>query len=417
MMTTSDKTAQYVMPTYGRIDMVPVRGQGSWLWDDQGRKYLDFCTGIAVCCLGHCHPKVVGALQKQAETLMHCSNLFQVQPQADLAEIIVEKCVQSPGKIFFANSGAEANDGLIKSARRFGHRKPTAEGTPRTHIITFQQSFHGRTFGGMAATGQEKIKGEFYPMLEGFSYATLNDLESVKAVLTPETVAIMLEPVQGEGGVYPVTPEFLREIEKLCREHDMLLLLDEVQVGFGRCGNLMGWKAIAPEVQPDGISWAKGLGGGVSIGAFYLSDRAIDESGAALSSIMSPGSHGSTYGGNPLSAATSLAVVTELVEGNWSNHAQKMGEMIKREISSWNLPTVELVRGYGLLLGVILNESQWNIPEGMMPSVYVVGLLREEGLLTVPAGPQAVRLLPPLNVSEEEINQALEILKRVLTPV
>lgn len=338
-----------------------------------------------------------------------------IPSQADLAELIIEQCVQMPGKVFFSNSGAESNDGLIKSARRFGHRRPAADGSPRYEIITFTQSFHGRTLGSMAATGQDKIKQEFDPLLVGFKHVPLNDLDAVRAALSKETVAFLLEPLQGEGGVNPVTAEFLTALSELCREHDLLLLIDEVQAGFGRCGTLMGWRAIAPDIKPDGISWAKGLGGGIPIGAFYLSDRAIDAQGTPLSSIMSPGSHGSTYGGSPFVTTTALAVLTEIIEGQWVENARLQGEYIKSSITSWALPSVETVRGCGLLLGVILNISVLNIPEGTLPSGHIVNLLREEGLLTVPAGPTAVRLLPPLNVTKEEIDQALDILHRVLT--
>ena len=414
-MTTQEKFAHYVLPTYGRAPLVPVKGEGSWLWDDTGKKYLDFCTGIAVCCLGHCHPAVTQALQKQAETLVHCSNLYQIPGQADLAELIVTKCVERPGKVFFANSGAESNDGLIKSARRFGHYKTAPDGSPRYEVITFEQSFHGRTLGSMAATGQDKIKIGFDPMLTGFKHVPLNDLEAAKAAITPQTVAFLLEPLQGEGGVNPASPEFLRGLSTLCQEHDLLLLIDEVQAGFGRCGTLMGWRAIAPEVEPDGISWAKGLGGGITIGGFFLSDRAIDDSGKPLSSLMDPGSHGSTYGGNPLACATSKAVIQEILTQDLAQKAQEKGQYLRSVIESWNLPVIEQVRGYGLLLGIILRPEL--LPEEMQaaPAVNLVNQLREKGLLTVPAGPKAIRLLPALTVSPEEMNQALALLKEVLS--
>ena len=289
--------------------MAAVRGEGARLWDSTGKCYLDFCAGIATCVLGHCHPVVTQALQKQAATLVHCSNLYQIPQQADLAEFIVTKCVERPGKVFFSNSGAESNDGLIKVARRYGHRRPQPDGKPRFEVLTFNKSFHGRTLGSMSATGQDKIKIGFDPMLPGFRHLPFNDLETAREAISPETVAFLLEPVQGEGGVNSVTPEFLRGLAELCREHDLLLLIDEVQCGFGRCGNIMGWRAVAPDVEPDGVSWAKALGGGFPIGGFWISDRAIDESGTELSSIMDPGSHGSTYGGNPLAATVSLAVL------------------------------------------------------------------------------------------------------------
>src|ERR1035437_7602117 len=267
-MTTAETFARYVLPTYGRYPLVPVRGAGARLWDDTGKCYLDFCTGIAVCSLGHCHPRLVKAIQDQAATLMHSSNLYQIPQQAELARVIVEDFVKLPGKVFFSNSGAEANDGLIKPARRFGHAKRQANGEPRYEVLTFSQSFHGRTLGSMAATGQTKIQEGFDPMLPGFRYMPFNDLAALEAAIRPETAAILLEPVQGEGGVNLATPEFVRGVAALCKQRDLLLLFDEVQAGFGRVGEPMAWRALAPEVVPDGISWAKGMGGGFPIGAF-----------------------------------------------------------------------------------------------------------------------------------------------------
>lgn len=371
--------------------------------------------GIAVCSLGHCHPKVTETIKKQAETLVHCSNLYQIPQQADLAELIITRCVKKPGKIFFANSGAESNDGLIKMARRFGHARPASDGSPRYEVLTFTQSFHGRTLGSMAATGQEKIKIGFDPMLPGFRHLPLNDLEAARQAVSKETVAFLLEPLQGEGGVNPATPEFLRGLAELCREKDLLLMIDEVQAGFGRCGDIMGWRAIAPDVDPDGVSWAKGLGGGIGIGGFYVSDRQIDDKGTELSFLMGAGSHGSTFGGNPLATAAAITVLTEILDQDLPAHAKRMGERIKQEIMSWNLPTVELARGCGLLIGVLLKDGSFSVPEGKMPAAYVGDLLREKGLLTVAAGPKAVRLLPALNIKDEEVDQALVILRDVLT--
>ena len=308
-MSTADTFQQHVLPTYGRFPLVPVRGEGCRLWDETGKRYLDFCTGIAVCSLGHCHPRLVAAIREQAGKLLHCSNLYQIPQQAELAAEINTHHVRIPGKVFFSNSGAEANDGLIKSARRFGHKRTQPDGSPRFEVITFQQSFHGRTLGSMSATGQAKIQEGFDPLLPGFRYLPFNDIAALEAGIRPETAAILLEPIQGEGGVNTATPEFLRAVAKLCKKHDLLLLFDEVQAGFGRCGDSMAWRMIAPEIQPDGISWAKGMGGGVPIGAFWLNDRAIDDAGTALSSLMGPGSHGSTYGGNPLVCAAALAVL------------------------------------------------------------------------------------------------------------
>ncbi|MEN9975582.1 MAG: hypothetical protein RLZZ282_1588 [Verrucomicrobiota bacterium] len=413
-MTTTERFSQHVLPTYGRFPLVPVRGEGCRLWDESGNCYLDFCTGIAVCSLGHCHPRVVAALCEQAGKLLHVSNLYHIPQQAHLAEEINTHHVRIPGKVFFSNSGAEANDGLIKSARRFGHKRLQADGSPRFEVLTFQLSFHGRTLGAMSATGQSKIQEGFDPLLPGFRYLPFNDSAALEAAIRPETVAILLEPIQGEGGVNCATPEFLRAVAHACKKHDLLFLIDEVQTGFGRCGDAMAWRMIAPEIQPDGISWAKGLGGGVPIGAFWLNDRSMDESGTALSSLMGPGSHGSTYGGNPLVCAASLAVLQEIREKELATHAILMEVRIRETIRSWKLPVITEVRGHGLLLGVSLEPDFIPTPDGKTPALVVVAKLMERGLLLPPAGPHTLRLLPPLNVTEAEIDEALAILKETL---
>ena len=416
-MSTAETLQQHVLPTYGRFPLVPVRGEGCRLWDDAGKSYLDFCMGIAVCSLGHCHPSLVEAIRHQAGELLHCSNLYQIPLQAELAEEINLHHVRIPGKVFFSNSGAEANDGLIKSARRFGHKRPQPDGSPRYEVITFLQSFHGRTLGAMSATGQAKIQEGFDPLLPGFRYLPFNDLAALENAIRPETAAILLEPIQGEGGVNPATPEFLRAVAMLCKQHDLLLLFDEVQTGFGRCGDAMAWRMVAPEIKPDGISWAKGMGGGVPIGAFWLSDRAINDSGTALSSLMGPGSHGSTYGGNPLVCAASLAVLKEIREKNLAANALLQETRIRETVGSWNLPIVTEVRGKGLLLGIGLDPALIPTPEGKTAALVVVGKLMERGLIVPPAGPNTFRLLPPLNVTASEIDEALVIIHSVLSGI
>ena len=414
-MTTSEMFQQHVLPTYGRFPLVAVRGEGTRLWDDAGRRYLDFCTGIAVCSLGHCHPVLVAALREQAATLIHVSNLYQIPQQAALAREINEEHVRLPGRIFFSNSGAEANDGLIKAARRFGHRRAQAGGAPRFEVITFHQSFHGRTLGAMAATGQTKIQEGFDPLLPGFRYLPFNDLAALAEAVRPETAAILIEPVQGEGGVNIATPAFLRAVAALCKERDLLLFFDEVQAGFGRCGQAMAWRALAPELVPDGISWAKGMGGGVPIGAFWLSDRPIDATGTPLSSVLGAGSHGSTYGGNPLVCAASLAVLQEIRAQDLAANARRQEARIRQTIGSWQLPVVTGVRGLGLLLGIGLDPTRIPTPEGKTPALVVVNRLMENGLLVPPAGPNTIRLLPPLNVTDAEIDEALVMVHDVLS--
>ncbi len=414
-MNTAEKFAQHVLPTYGRFPLVPVRGVGARLWDDAGKSYLDFCMGIAVCSLGHCHPRLVEAIRHQAGELMHVSNLYQIPLQAELAEEINIHHVRIQGKVFFSNSGAEANDGLIKSARRFGRKRPQADGSQRYEVVTFLQSFHGRTLGSMSATGQKKIQEGFDPLLPGFRYLPFNDVGALESAVRPETAAILLEPIQGEGGVNMATPEFLRAVADLCKKHDLLLFFDEVQAGFGRCGDAMAWRMIAPEIKPDGISWAKGMGGGVPIGAFWLSDRAVADDGTALSSLMGPGSHGSTYGGNPLVCAASLAVLQEIREKELAVNAILQEVRIRETVKSWNLPIVTGVRGQGLLLGIALDASLIPTPEGKTAAAVVVSHLMESGLLVPAAGPDTFRLLPPLNVTESEIDEALAIIHSVLS--
>jgi len=414
-MTIPQLYAQHVLATYGRFPLVPVRGAGARLWDDTGKSYLDFCMGIAVCSLGHCHPRLVEAIRHQAGELMHVSNLYQNPLQAELAQEINEHHVRLAGKLFFSNSGAEANDGLIKSARRFGGKRPQADGSQRYEVVTFLQSFHGRTLGAMSATGQAKIQEGFDPLLPGFRHLPFNDIGALENAVRPETAAILLEPIQGEGGVIQATPEFLRAVAELCKKHDLLLFFDEVQAGFGRCGDAMAWRMIAPEIKPDGISWAKGMGGGVPIGAFWLSDRAVDEAGTALSSLMGPGSHGSTYGGNPLVCAASLAVLREIREKELAVNAILQEVRIRETVRSWNLPIVTEIRGQGLLLGLGLDPARIPTPEGKTPALVVVNLLMERGLLVPPAGPNTIRLLPPLNVTDAEIDEALVTIHSVLS--
>ena len=406
----------YILQTYGRFPVTLVRGEGTRVWDDTGREYLDFCSGIAVCALGHSPPVLVEAISRQAATLIHCCNLYHIPQQEALARRIVEDLVRIPGKVFFSNSGAESNDGLIKTARRFGHSRPAADGSPRYEILSFNQSFHGRTLGGISATGQDKVKEGFDPLPGGFRHLPFNDLDALVAAIRSETVAILLEPVQGEGGVNVATAEFLRGIRSLCTKHDLLLFFDEVQTGFGRCGDAMAWREIAPEIEPDGISWAKGLGGGFPIGAFWLADREIDE-GKALSSLMNPGSHGTTYGGSPLACAAAFAVLDEIADKHLDANVRERAMQIRGTIAAWNHPLVTEVRGLGLLIGVGLNTAEMQVPEGKLPAIHLSAELLRNGLLAPPAGPSTLRLLPPLNVTADEIADALQILRHTLDSV
>lgn len=412
---TFDPTTAPILETYARFPLTLVKGEGSRVWDDKGTSYLDFCAGIAVCSLGHCHPVMVDAIEKQARTLIHVSNLYHTLPAAHLAQLITD-LVEIPGKTFFSNSGAEANDGLIKLARRFGKKCPNPEtGQARSEIISFNKSFHGRTLGGIAATGQQKIKDGFDPLLPGFTHVPFNQLTSLTEAIDGDTCAILLEPIQGEGGVNTATPEFLRGIAKLCEKHNLLLLLDEVQCGFGRLGAMMAWRALGvPELQPDAISWAKGMGGGIPIGAFWVNDRAVDLAETPLSSLLGPGSHGSTYGGNPLAAQTSLAVLTEIANADLSGNAIAREEQIRETITSWKHPTIAGIRGKGLMLGIALQPDAFAVPEGKTAAVQLCSALLKNQLLVPPAGPDTIRFLPPLNVSAAEVEEALNILRATL---
>ena len=415
--------ARYTVPNYGRLSLVPERGQGVWLWDESGRQYLDFGSGVAVTSLGHCPPAITKALAVQGSKLIHCSNWYQIREQGELGKFITETVMESPGKCVFCNSGAEANEALIKLARKFGHATPLPDGTPRTHILTFHNSFHGRTYAGISATGQEKVKTGFAPLLPGFTHLPYNDLAGVHTALGehPDTVAILLEPVQGEGGVNVATAEFLRGLAQLCQDKNLLLLFDEVQSGLGRLGHWCGWKPIAPEIIPDGVSWAKGLGGGFPIGAAWIRKRPVSPVPDAidLCDVLGPGSHGTTYGGSPLACAVSLAVLQEIKDSRLCENSATTGAGIMATVASWQHPLIKTIRGLGLLIGfeldpaAMVNRTAYQEADGFA-SIYLVKALMAEGLLTVAAGPLVVRWLPPLNVTPEEVQTALGIFHRVL---
>ncbi len=418
----SDQPPQdFLIPAYARYPIALKRGQGTRVWDTKGNEYLDFTSGIAVCALGHCHPAMVEALAAQSKRLWHCSNLFQQPLQAELARFLVEEAMTLPGKIFLCNSGAEANDGLIKAARRYGHQNPLTDSTPRTTILTLHQSFHGRTLGGIAATGQDKVKEGFDPMLPGFLHLPINDASAIeKAMHEHPVAAILLEPIQGEGGVRTATADFLRSLRTLCDKHRALLFFDEVQCGLGRTGHWCGWHSLgAEDVAPDGVSWAKGMGGGFPIGSFWLRDTTTREASPSLCDILGPGSHGTTYGGSPLACAVSLAVLREIRDKGLASHATKTGDHLMREIRSWNSPMIREVRGAGLLIGIELVADEIEVtdmPKAATPAMRVVHALLQGGLLVPPAGPDVIRLLPPLNVSHSECAAALNVLKATLAP-
>ncbi len=410
----------YVLPTYARFPLNLARGRGSRVWDEAGREYLDFGAGIAVSSLGHAHPRIVEALTRQAGTLTHCSNLYYNRPQGLLAERIVS-LVGHPGKVFFCNSGAEANEGLYKLARKFGH-----DGRPggRFEVLTFHDSFHGRTLAGIAATGQEKVRKGFDPVTPGFLKAHFNDLASVEAALTPQTAAILLEPIQGEIGVIPARAEFLRGLRRLCDERDLLLFFDEIQCGFGRTGDWCAWKSLGcPEVVPDGIAWAKGMAAGFPMGAFWVREKEItlaDGGRSTLPERMGPGSHGTTFGGTPLGCAVSLETLATIEDEGLLANSLERGEQLLSSLNAAKIPGVAAVRGQGLMVGVELDPALASEMPGFRsrperaPSLRLVDLCQEAGLLLIPSGTDRVRWLPPLNVSGDDIERGVEIFAGVL---
>ncbi|MFV1994105.1 MAG: aspartate aminotransferase family protein [Verrucomicrobiales bacterium] len=420
-LATAELFERYVLSNYGRFPSILTRGEGAWVWDERGEKHLDFGGGVAVNSLGHCHPSMVAAIREQAEQLIHCSNLYLNRNQALLAEFLCEEIIGRPGKVFFCNSGTEANEALIKLSRKFGRAVPQADGSPRHEILTFENSFHGRTTGALAATAQAKMKEGFEPLMPGFRHLPYNDCNALRSAVRPETAAILVEAVQGEGGVHVASAEFLETISELCREHRILLLMDEVQCGIGRTGDHCGWEAVYPGLEPDAVSWAKGMAGGFPMGAIWISGRALGSCATvegALSELLGPGTHGATFGGGPLGCAVALAVLREIVGKGLAVHARQEGAFIVKEITAWKSGIIESVRGRGLMLGLVLDEAavassaaKQGDGQGLSASIYVVRRLMERGLLSVPAGSGVVRLLPALNTTREESKQALSIIR------
>jgi predicted acetylornithine/succinylornithine family transaminase len=388
---------RFVVPTYRR-SLVLTHGAGSYVWDSEGKRYLDFGGGIAVSSLGHAHPRMVKVISEQAAKLIHTSNLYYHEPQGRLAEKLVG--LTGPGKVFFCNSGAEANEAMFKLARKFG--STTGD---RFEIITATNSFHGRTLAGISATGQEKVKIGFGPLVPGFLYAPFNDLDAFERAITDRTVAIMIEGIQGEGGIVPASYEFLTGLRKLTRERNLLFLLDAVQCGMFRTGCFQSYERIVEErgclieeVRPDGISMAKSLGGGFPLGAAWIS--------APFADVLQPGSHGTTYGGTPLACAVALEVLQTIEDENLSGNVRKIGQRLFQGLTALKeqgLP-IKAVRGYGALIGFSV--------DGDLPTR--VANLAEGGLLSVPAGTDTIRLLPALNASLAEADEALSIVEKHL---
>ena len=394
-MRTSAGPSSAVMGTYARQDVVFERGEGSWLIATTGDRYLDFGSGVAVNLLGHAHPKLVAALTEQAQRVWHTSNLYRISGQERLAERLVAATFAD--KVFFCNSGAEACEGAIKLARRYHHVSDRPE---RYRIITFQGAFHGRTLATIAAAGNEKYLDGFGPQMPGFDVLPLGDMAAVEAAIGPETAAIMVEPVQGEGGIRVVPFDDLRRMRELCDEHGLLLILDEVQSGMGRTGKLFAheWAGITPDV----MAIAKGIGGGFPVGAFLATEEAAKG--------LQPGTHGSTFGGNPLAMAVGNAVLDVVLEPGFLEAVQQKAIRLKQElarIKDEHADVVEEIRGLGLLTGVRLKP----------PVADVLKACTAEKLLAVSAGDNVLRVLPPLNVSDAELTEGIARLSRALQRV
>jgi predicted acetylornithine/succinylornithine family transaminase len=382
-----DLYGRYVLGTYAP-DLALARGEGAWVWDAGGTKYLDFGAGIAVCVLGHCHPEVVRAVREQAGRLMHVSNLYYNEPQALLARQLSGMAFD--GKCFFANSGAEANEGLVKFARYWGREQG------RFEIVCMRKSFHGRTLAMISATGQEKVRKGFDPLPQGFRHVDFLDLDAIRSAITETTAAVLVEPIQGEGGVRVPPDGALASLRRLCDEAGVLLLLDEIQTGMGRTGHFFAHQADG--IVPDAMSVAKGLGNGFPIGAFVVRPELAD--------LLPVSSHASTFGGNPLACAAGLAAARAVSAPGFLDHVRKMSGLLLEGLRTGlsSCPVVRDVRGRGLMIGI----------EVGCPAASVVKEAAGEGLLVVPAGADVIRLLPPLIVGEAEVEQALGTLVRVL---
>jgi predicted acetylornithine/succinylornithine family transaminase len=405
-----DLFSRNVVPNYARFDLALSHGSGSYVFDVAGRRYLDLGGGVAVNCLGHAHPAITEALVEQSQKLIHVSNLYYSEPQGRLAAEIVKRI--APGKVFFCNSGAEADEGLFKLARKFGHD----EG--RFEILTANNSFHGRTLAGIAATGQDKVKKGFEPMTPGFRHVPFNDLDAARAAISPATVAILIEGVQGEGGVMPATAEYLLGLRALCDEKKLLLLMDSVQDGHYRSGKYQAFQRILENTPggekflPDGLSMAKSLGGGFPIGAFWVR--------APYADLMGPGTHGATFGGNPLACAVALRIFDVIEREILDAQARKLGDWMLNEITRLTEKYPAVVknpRGLGFMLGFELAEKE-KIPAfasgEKSAAVQFTNRMQAAGILVIPAGMQRLRLLPPLNLKPQEAGEGIAAIEEVI---
>ena len=378
-----------LMSTYAFLDVVIAKGDGVYLYDTKDNKYLDFTSGIGVNSLGYNNSKWTEAIIKQVTTLQHCSNIFLNPVTVDLSNKLTS--IAKMDKVFFANSGAEANEGAIKLARKYSFDK---NGAGKNKILSLKQSFHGRTLATLAANGQEKFHKYFFPFPEGFDYVEANNLEDFKNKATDDVCAIIMESIQGEGGVHPLTKDFVQGVAKICKDRDIAIIFDEVQSGIARTGKLFGFNHF--DVEADIVTVAKGLGAGLPIGAVLANKK--------LSSVFTPGDHGTTFGGNPVACAGALVVIDEICNEESYENISKNSEIIKKKITEANLTGVVEVRGMGLMLGIEIKGNSSDIQKKAI----------SKGLLLLTAGPNIVRLLPPLVISEKEILEGIDILISIL---
>ncbi|MEE1315092.1 MAG: aspartate aminotransferase family protein [Faecalimonas sp.] len=380
-----------LLHTYNRYQLVLERGEGAYLYDIEGKKYLDFAAGIAVCSLGYGHPKYTEALHAQIDALTHTSNLFYSKPVAEAAE----KLVQASGmdRVFFTNSGTEAIEGALKAARKYAYTKQSG----RYEFIAMQHSFHGRSMGAVSVTGNAHYREAFEPLIGGVKFAEFNNLDSVRAQITDKTCAILLEPVQGEGGIYPAEESFLKGLRELCDANDILLIFDEIQCGVGRCGTMFAWQGYG--VKPDILAMAKAIGNGVPVGAFAMTEKVAAQS-------LVPGDHGTTYGGNPLVCMAVKTVLDIFEEEQLLSHVQAVAAYLEEQLDALvaSYDCIEARRGKGLMQGLVLT-----IPVGD-----VIQKAMEQGLITISAGGNVLRLVPPLVITNTQVDEFVEKLKAAL---
>ena len=387
------KTAEEaLLHTYNRYQIVLEKGDGVYLYDMDGKQYLDFAAGIAVCSLGYGHPKYKEALKNQIDLLMHTSNLFYTKPVAKASSML--KAASQMDRVFFTNSGTEAIEGSLKAARKYAY----TNGSGRYEFIAMNHSFHGRSMGAVAVTGTEKYRTPFEPLIGGVKFAEFNNLDSVKELVSDKTCAIIVEPVQGEGGIYPAEEAFLKGLRELCDENDILLIFDEIQCGVGRCGSMFAWQGYG--VKPDIMAMAKAIGNGVPVGAFAMTEKVAEKS-------LAPGDHGTTYGGNPFVCAAVAEVLSIFEEEKILDNVQKVGAYLEEKLNELveKNDTVEARRGKGLMQGLVLKTPVGDVIKKAM----------EQGLIAISAGGNVLRLLPPLTITEQHVDEMVSKLEKALS--